>query len=100
MKQSHIMFNIVGLIIAMICAISGCGKIEMHGHESSLLWTGLIMLLVEGGGFANLVRRRLTPGPTITMITGYCISVLLIPLAIWGIVLLVIERNRKRRRRW
>jgi hypothetical protein len=99
MRQSHIIFNVVGLTMAFIFAVSGCGQLMGHGRESTLLWTGLVVLLVGGGSIANLGNRGLSTWPTITMIAGYCISVFLIPFGIWGIVALALERKRRYRRR-
>jgi hypothetical protein len=70
-----------------------------HYPGALTLWTGLIVALVGGGGLANLANGGLSVWPTVTMILGYCISVFLIPLGIWGAVLLGMERKRQTRRR-
>jgi len=97
MKQSHIIYMVVGLTIMMVFMISGCGQIKTGGRDAFLLlWTGLIILLVGGGSFVNLSERKLSFWPTTAMIIGYSISFFLIPLGIWGAVILMAERKRKR----
>lgn len=99
MRQRHTIFNVVGLTLAMIFTISGCGQLTGGGRGSILLWTALVVLLVGGGSIANLSERRLALWPTTAMIVGYCASFFLLPFGIWGIIELVLERKRPRRRR-
>jgi hypothetical protein len=90
MKQHHILFSVVG-------PTSGCGQISIGVRETTILWTGLITVLVGGGSIANLAEGRLAKWPTIVMIVGYFISFILIPLGVWGIIALVVDRKRRER---
>ena len=54
-----------------------------------------MILMLGGGGIANFAKGRLAAWPTGVMIAGYCISVWLLPLAIWGVVALLAERKRQ-----
>lgn len=99
MRLRHTLFNIVGVTLALIFVISGCGQLSGGGRMSHLAWTVLVVLLVGGGSIANLSERRLARWPTIAMIVGYVASILLLPFGIWGVIELVLERNRLRRRR-
>ena len=99
MRQSHIIFNVIGIASAAIFGMSACGQILGGYPQSTILWTGIVILLVGGGSLANLFDRGLSFWPTIIVISGYCISMFLVPFAIWGIVLLVLDRKR-RERRW
>jgi len=99
MKRRHIIFNVLGLTFAIIFAISGCGQLTGGGADDALLWTVLVFLLIGGGSIANLCEQRLAVWPTIVMITGYFAALFLFPFGIWGIVELVLQRKRPRRRR-
>lgn len=99
MRTRHTIFNVLGLTFALIFTVSGCGQLTQGGPGGILLWTALVALLVGGGSIANLSERRLAVGPTVAMIIGYCAAFFLIPFAIWGLIELIIERNRPRRRR-
>lgn len=99
MRQHHIIFNVVGLTIAMLFTISGCGQISGGAHEKSILWTGIVIMLVGGGSFTNLANRGLKFWPTISMIVGYLVSIILLPFGIWGIIALAQEQKRRRKRR-
>ena len=99
MKTRHIVFNVLGLTFAFIATISGCGQLT-GGHDAGpLLWTVLVTLLIGGGSIANLSEGRLAIWPTISMITGYFLTVFLFPLGVWGIIELVRGRKRTRRKR-
>jgi hypothetical protein len=56
-----------------------------------------LAVMIGGGSLVNLVRRRLSLWPSITLISGYFLSLWLIPLGIWGIVALARDRKRKRK---
>ena len=40
---------------------------------------GLLVLLIGGGSLANIANRRFDPVPTLTVIAGYCLTVVLLP---------------------
>lgn len=97
MKPSHIAFNFVGLIMAAFLLISALGILFIvmpnASPGSSGIWRftiaveTIIVLLLGGGGVMNFARGRLLAWPTAAMILGYCISIWLVPLAIWGVFL-------------
>ena len=43
----------------------------------------ILILILAGGGITNFAKGRLAPWPTGIMVAGYCISIWLLPLAIW-----------------
>ncbi|HWX22408.1 MAG TPA: hypothetical protein VN578_21105 [Candidatus Binatia bacterium] len=106
MKHRHIIFNVVGIVIAGIVSVSLLGALTGTAardpiHRGQNFWVVLmllevlIILLVGVGSLANLSRRGLAFWPTISMIVGYFISVLFLPFGIWGIVALYLERKRR-----
>jgi len=97
--QRHIIFSVIGLIIAGFFTISFFGMIMGRYQEGLILRSGLVILLVGLGSLVNLAKRRWTPWATICMIAGYFIGLFLAPLGIWGIVELAQQRTRHRRRR-
>lgn len=97
--QRHVIFNVVGLIIAGLFTISFFGMIMGRYQEGLILRGGLVVLLVGLGSLVNLVQRRLIPWSTICMIAGYFIGLFLVPLGVWGIVELAQQKARHRRRR-
>ncbi len=105
MKFNQLAFIIVGLVIAgvaLFAALStwfivlpdiGSGKRRFFYFLMAV--EVVTFLAVGGGGIANLAKgRRLAPWPTGIMILGYCASVWLLPLALWGIISLVLEHKR------
>ena len=98
MRTSHTIYNVVGLTITLILLVSACGQIQGHYREGPMLYTVFIALLVGGGSFTNLAGRGLLAWPTIITITGYCLSIFLLPFGIWGIIALVFERKRQHKR--
>jgi hypothetical protein len=107
MKLGHIIFNVVGLFIAGMLLLSALSAwfivlpgtaIEKRGFWYFLIALELIMIvLIAGGGIANFAQGRLAGWPTGTMIFAYSISVWLLPLGIWGIIILVAEHKRRQR---
>ena len=106
MRASHIAFNIVALLIAGLCVVTLLSAlfVVMPGvpPDKRGFWYFLISLeailivTLGGGGVANFAKGRLAPWPTGTMIAGYCITIWLLPLAIWGVFALLAERKRQR----
>ena len=62
-----------------------------------IYWLALT-LMIGGGSLINLARRRLSFWPTIIVISGYYLSLWLIPFGIWGIVAMVRDRKKRRHR--
>jgi hypothetical protein len=107
MKTNRFAYNVVGLIIAglgLFAALSTLFVVlpgtpnDKRGFEYFLASIEFVTALTVGaGGILNLVKRRgLGPWPTGIMIAGYCASVWLVPLALWGIVSLLVERRHRR----
>ena len=84
MKRGHVIFNVVELCTAGLFLVSALST-----------WF-VVMLLIAGGGIANFAKGRLAGWPTGMMVFAYCISVWLLPLGVWGIVILLIEPKRRR----
>jgi len=106
MKINRLAFNVVGLIIAGLCAFAALSTLffVLPGAPSkSQGWwyfmatsEAIAALTLGGGSIVNLARgRRLAPWPTAIMILGYLVMVWLLPLAIWGVVSLILERKHR-----
>ena len=104
MKTGQNLFNAIAILVAGLILFAGLvsladsvrSQFPRHGAN---FWFAFFMtscalaLLIGGGGLANFANRKFTPGPTVVVILGYSLSVFLLPLAVWGIVLLVQERK-------
>jgi len=108
MKTNRLAFNIVGLIIAGFCGLAVLGTVlvvlpsapsEQHTWWHFMAaWEAIAALTVGGGGVVNLVKgRRLAPWPTGIMILGYLVTVWLLPLALWGVISLILERKHRQK---
>jgi hypothetical protein len=107
MKPSHLVFNILTLLIAVLLVVSllGAWFLVMPSMPADgrnfwhfiIAFEVILILTLGGGGIANFAMGRLAPWPTGIIIAGYCISMWLFPLAIWGLVALLVERKRKNR---
>lgn len=98
MKPGHIKFNVTGLSIALFLALVEIFNLDAEATHRHFFhrWPGLwnfcliynifLVLLIGGGSLANFMNRRLTIGPTVGMIAGFVLSVVLLPLAVWGAV--------------
>src|SRR4051812_4607411 len=104
MKTNRFAFNVIGLLVAGLFALAALSTVFVvmpgvpvkdHGWWRFLATTEAIGALTVGGGsLVNLTRgRRLDPWPTGIMIVGYLVTIWLFPLAIWGIVSLIVERK-------
>jgi hypothetical protein len=106
MKTNRFAFNLVGLIIAGLCLFAALSTLfvvlpgfpkDKRGFWYFMASIEFVTALTVGtGGMLNLVKRRLAPWPTGIMIAGYCAAIWLVPLALWGIVSLLIERRHRR----
>lgn len=106
MKRGHVIFNVVGLCTAGLFLVSALSTwfvvmlgvpLEKRGFWYFMFAMEAIMtLLIAGGGIANFAKGRLAGWPTGMMVFAYCISVWLLPLGVWGIVILLIEPKRRR----
>ena len=97
MKLGHLIFNVVGISIALFLALAEVFNLDAEVTHARFFhhWPGLwsfcvlynifLVLLIGGGSLANLINRRLKPGPTIGIVVGYALSIVFIPLAVWGI---------------
>jgi len=106
MKPGHIIFNVVGLFIAGFLLFSALStwfvllpgmRVENRGFFHFLIALEAVMfVLIAGGGIANFAKGRLAGWPTGTIIFGYCISIWLLPLGIWGLIILLAEQKRQK----
>ncbi len=105
MRAGQIAFTIVGLLIAGLCLVSLLSAvfivlpgvpIDKRGFWYFLIsLEAIVVIMLGGGGIANFAKGRFSPWPTGVMIGAYCISVWLLPLAIWGVIALLAERKRQ-----
>jgi hypothetical protein len=110
MKTGQATFNAVGILVAGFLLVSGIFSLtDSIRHDfpqrSPDFWflffvlDNVLVFLIGGGCLANLANRKFTLGPTLAVILGYCFTVILSPLAIWGLILLVQERKQHQKRR-
>jgi prolipoprotein diacylglyceryltransferase len=105
MKTSQVIFNAIGLFIACMALVSIISIlfVVMPGYpEQKRSWwhflsvyEGVLIITIGGGALGNLAKGRLSGWPTGLMVAGYFMSVWLIPLGIWGIIVLRAEQKRK-----
>ena len=111
MKLRQSIYNSIGLALAGICSLSLLGRILILMRTNSLpprhpgeylfniILMVMIVFLVGGGGLVNLVKGRLLPWPTVGMIVTYCLSIVFLPLGVWGIIELLNNGRRRRKGR-
>lgn len=109
MKLRHTIYNSIGLALAGLYALGLARQIIllMLGHSVRtkhpvefvviFIMEVLVVAFVGGGGLTNLANGRLQRKPTLMMIITYCVTVVFLPLGIWG--LYELETNEKKRRR-
>jgi len=110
MRKPHYALNSVGLVLTGFMLIGIWGNVSsmdrtrhVPGHGAGF-WVAffvywlVVAFLVGVGSVMNLARRRLSLWPTIMAISGYSLTILLLPLAIWATVVLVRERKKWRRK--
>jgi hypothetical protein len=107
MRRDHVIFNGVGLFIAGLLSLAALSTYlaVLPGVPTGKrdFWHFLIAIeimmgiFIGGGGIANLAKRQITGWPTGIMIFAYCMSIWLFPMGIWGIVILLAERKRRKR---
>ena len=108
MKINRLAFNIVGLIIAGLCAFAALSTlfVVLPGAppKAQGWWyfmaasEAIAALTLGGGGMVNIAKgRRLAPWPTAIMILGYLVMVWLLPLALWGVISLILERKHRQK---
>ena len=103
-------FNAIGLVLASFLLLGALGSVSLATDSRHLpdrgqvfwmvfciYWLALT-LMIGGGSLINLARRRLSFWPTIIVISGYYLSLWLIPFGIWGIVAMVRDRKKRRQR--
>ena len=110
MNTGQTLFNAVGIVIAGFLLFAGLVSLSDFiradyprlGDDFWFLFFVLdcvLVFLIGGGSLANLANHRLNPWPTLAVIAGYILTLVLLPIAVWGIVLLVQEQKRHRKRR-
>jgi hypothetical protein len=94
MSRTHIVFNLVTLLVAAELLAVGCvfyflllpttplAQQHIFRAESAIA-VGLAAVLVLGAT-ANLVSRRLVIWSTFLIMAGYFATILFLPLAVWG----------------
>ena len=99
MKPGQTIFNSIAVLAAGILLFSGIisltdsfrHQFPQHGDNfwfTIFVLDGSAMLLIGIGSLANFANRKFTAGPTVAIIAGCCLTGVLLPLAIWGLVLL------------
>ena len=108
MKLRHTIYNSIGLGLAglfgvaillnviKMARINAVPSNHPIGYVWALVMQTAVVLFVGGGAIANMTAGRLKSKPTIAMIITYCLTCVLLPLGIWGIVELLLVRNRRR----
>ena len=98
MKTGHLIYNVTAISIALFLALAEIFNLDAeatHRHffhrwpglwDFCLIYNIFLVLLIGGGSLANFMNRRLTVGPTVGIIVGLTLSVILLPLAVWGAV--------------
>jgi hypothetical protein len=98
MNLRQTIYNSIGLGVAGFSALLVPGNLLRlaranglpHHHPAGflfcLIWCGMAVFLIGGGSLVNLGKGRLQFGATIAMSITYCLSIILIPLGIWGII--------------
>jgi hypothetical protein len=109
MTRSQMLFNLIGLVVAGHCVlfigIAWYVFTRDPSPASEGVWHfvrgygALLIVMIGGGAVANFARGRLSRWPTRFMIAGYCLSILLLPLAFWGLGALWRERRRQEEQR-
>jgi len=111
MKLRHTIYNSIGLGVAGICALLWLGKVLLlmrmnslpNRHPVDFIVSFILLLmtvvLVGGGGVANLTSGRLQPRATTVMVIAYFLTIIFIPLGIWGVIELQSCREARRRYR-
>jgi hypothetical protein len=109
MRTAHVIFILMGLVVAgflligMLGNLSASSRLNHLPHRGESFWIfffliGTVLIaLIGGGSFINLARRRLALWPTVAAIIGCFLSICLLPLGIWGIILPIYERKKQRR---
>lgn len=94
MRLEQIIFNVVALFVGGFFVVSALGILFLVMPNSppddrgiwhfSIAIEAIIILTVGGGAITNFASGRISTWPTAFIIAGYCISIWLLPLAIWG----------------
>jgi hypothetical protein len=104
MKTRHTVYNSIGLGIATVAFLSFLShllRLIISVHVSPFLGVEILIDLaiiscIGGGALLNILRHRFSTRPTAAMVVMYFLTCILAPLAIWGIVELQLERERRR----
>ena len=111
MKLRHTIFNSTGLGLAGISGavlflniirmarINGVPSHHPIGYAWVLLMDLAMILFVGGGAIANLTAGRLKSKPTMAMIIVYFLTCVFLPMGIWGIIELRLDRDRGKAKR-
>ena len=111
MKLRQSIYHSIGLAIAMVFTllfvITILGGVETssrtNAHPTAFLeklaLQLVVILFIGVGSLLNLLSRRFV-SPTLYLVVGvYCLSVIFLPLGIWGVVEIMLHRSQKRQRR-
>lgn len=103
MRPHALIYNIIAILIAglfFICAISTWFIVMPPAPPQSQGFFKMIvflfacsMLLLATGATVNLTRARTTAWATVLTMLGYTILIWTLPFAIWGGVLLYLQRR-------
>jgi hypothetical protein len=108
MRLRHTIYNSIGLVLAALFSlailfnilkmvrINGVPGHHPFGYFWALVTQMAVVCFAGGGAVANMAAGRLKPKPTIAMIIAYCLTCVLLPMGIWGIIELRMIRDRRR----
>jgi hypothetical protein len=106
MKTSHLILNVIGLLCACLLVTSAVGiyffLLPAADADGRGVWyfvmaaESVMILLLGSGASANLAKGRLVRWPTAMMIVGAFLSVYFIPIAVWGMVALILQQKKQR----
>jgi hypothetical protein len=101
MRTTQVNFNTITLVVAgLIFAVTVFGLSQILkgiGERNSsyflILWNLSVVFLLATGAIANFAAKRFAGWPTALISAGYFVSIWLVPMGIWGIVLLFAEHK-------
>lgn len=103
-------YHSIGLAIAMVFALifvinmlggfeaSSRGDAQPGRFVEKLAGELFIILSVGVGSLLSLLARRSVTPTLYLVVTVYCLSVIFLPLGVWGIVEILLRREQKRQR--
>jgi uncharacterized membrane protein YhaH (DUF805 family) len=91
---------LISIISILLVVAPGYAPEERSWWYFLIGFESLWIATIGGSALRNLLQRRFSLWPSILMIVGYAITGGLIPFSIWGLILLIAEKRRQRKRDW